>query len=194
MIKGSFTDICRICLLCWAVAEAPVLSAQLTPADWRHADAATVRLHPSAFSHLPSSIRTEMERRGCTVPQPFGSDRRRNVIRGHFTHAKRTDWAALCSRGKRSSVLVFHGKDFREVDELAEAADSEYLQTVPGGRIGFSRALVVATPKMVRRSREDDVPKPRIIDHDGIVDAFEGKGSMIWYWFGEKWILLSGSD
>ena len=78
--------------------------------------------------------------------------------------------------------------------ELADAADAEFLQTRPGGRIGFSRALLTATPAMVQRSRADDVPKPKTIDHDGIVDAFEGKGSTIWYWFSGTWIPLTGSD
>ena len=106
----------------------------------------------------------------------------------------RADWAVLCSRGRRSAVLVFHGKDFIEVEEFAETADSEYLQTVPGGRIGFSRALVVATPDIVKQSREDAVRKPGVVDHDGIVDAFEGKGSTIWYWFEKKWNELAGAD
>jgi len=70
----------------------------------------------------------------------------------------------------------------------------DFLQTRPGGRIGFSRALLVATPAMVRRARAEDVPKPALVDHDGIVDAFEGKGSTVWYWFNGKWIGLSGSD
>lgn len=192
--KRVFTEIFRIALLCGVLMQTAGLDAQLTPADWLRADAATVRLMPSAFSKLPSSIRMAMERRGCTVPQPVGSDRPRNVISGHFIHAMQTDWAVLCSRARRSSILVFSGKDFSTVDELAEAADAEYLQTVPGGRIGFSRALLVATPTIVKRIRVEDGPKPRIIDHDGIVDAFEGKGSMVWYRSGEKWIVLPGSD
>jgi hypothetical protein len=94
----------------------------------------------------------------------------------------------------RSVILVFHGKAFSDVDELADTADSDYLQTVPGGRIGFSRGLAVATPAVIRRAPVADDPKPRRIDHDGIDDAFEGKGSMIFYWTGEEWIRLQGSD
>jgi hypothetical protein len=186
--------ICRIWLVCWAAAEVSVLGVQLPQADWLRADIATVRLSPNTFPNLPVSIRNEMERRGCTVPQPFGSDRRRNVISGHFINATRTDWAALCSRGKRSVILVFHGKAFSDVDELADTADSDYLQTVPGGRIGFSRGLAVATPAVIRRAPEAGDPKPRSIDHDGIDDAFEGKGSTIFYWTEGNWIRLQGAD
>ncbi|HET9830609.1 MAG TPA: hypothetical protein VFP91_02820 [Vicinamibacterales bacterium] len=183
--------ICVACFFCEATA-ARVIGAQVTPADFSRADAATVRLTPSAFSNLPLSVRTAMQRRGCTVPQPAGSARARNVVSGHFTNAGTTDWAVLCSRERRSSVLVFHGNNFSDVDSLAESADSDYLQTVPGGRIGFSRVLSVAAPNIVRQSRATG--KPRVIDHDGIVDAFEGKGSTIWYWSGEKWISSLGSD
>jgi hypothetical protein len=168
--------ICRIWLVCWAATEVSVLRLQLPQADWLRADIATVRLIPNTFPNLPVSIRADMERRGCTVPQPFGSDRPRNVIRGHFMNATRTDWAALCSRGKRSVILIFHGEAFSDVDELADTADSDYLQTVPGARIGFSRGLAVATPAVIRRAAEAGDPKPRSIDHDGIDDAFEGKG------------------
>jgi hypothetical protein len=163
-------------------------------ADWLRADIATVRLSPNTFPNLPLSIRTEMERRGCTVPQPFGIDRPRNVISGHFIDATRTDWAALCSRGKRSVILVFHGKGFSNVDELADTADSDYLQTVSGGRIGFSRGLTVATPAVIRRAPGAGDSKPRSIDHDGIDDAFEGKGSTIFYWTEGNWIRLQGAD
>jgi hypothetical protein len=181
--------------ICWTVAAAaPISGSQLPQADWLRADEATVRLDPSVFSSLPSSILIAMERRQCTVPQPFGSSRPRNVISGHFTQTGRIDWAVLCSRKKRSAVLVFHGKDYGEVDELGEAADSEYLQTVSGsGRIGFSRGLVVATPDVVRRSWHNG-PRPRIVDRDGIADTFEGKGSVIWYWSDGKWIQLTGAD
>ena len=169
-----------------------VVAAQLSAADWSRADAATVRLMPSAFSNLPLSVRSAMERRGCTVPQPVDSGRPRNVISGHFTDARSTGWAVLCSRERRSAVLVFRGKDFSDVDTLAEAPDSEYLQTVSGGRIGFSRALSVAAPNVVKRSRF--ATKPGVVDHDGIVDVFEGKGSTIWYWSENKWISALGSD
>jgi hypothetical protein len=137
-----------------------------------------------------------MEKRGCTVPQPAGSERRRNVITGHFTRAKGSEWAALCSRDRRSSVLVFHGDGFGSVDELGEGADADYLQTLPGGRIGFSRALLVASPRTIKRipTEERASLRARVIDRDGIVDAFVGKGSMIWYWLDGKWVLLPGSD
>ena len=132
-----------------------------------------------------------MERFGCTVPQPAGATRPGNVISGHFTQPDRTDWAVLCSRANQSKVLVFHGND---ASELGDAADVGYLQSQAGGRIGFSRRLSVATPEAVRRAANNNQPQLRVIDHDGVVDAFEGKGATIWYWSEGKWIQLPGAD
>jgi anti-sigma factor RsiW len=75
--------------------------------DWEQADRRTRRLLPAVFVDLPAPVRSELERRGCTVPQPFTSTRPANVIKGRFTSANQTDWAVLCSRQQASSILVF---------------------------------------------------------------------------------------
>ena len=41
--------------------------------DWEHANQATVRLRPSAFPGLATSVIQERERRGCSIPQAFSS-------------------------------------------------------------------------------------------------------------------------
>src|SRR3989442_813307 len=65
------------------------LNAQLTRKDWLQADEQTVRLKPSAFPSLPSAVRTELEYRGCTIPQPSGASQPRNVVSGSFISAGR---------------------------------------------------------------------------------------------------------
>jgi hypothetical protein len=46
-------------------------SMQVRSADvWEKADQAVLRLAPSAFPTLPPIIKHDLERRGCTVPQP----------------------------------------------------------------------------------------------------------------------------
>src|SRR5262245_41659821 len=57
------------------------LSLSLEAQDWESADRATSRLAPRAFLDLPSGIRLELERRGCTIPQPFTAQRPENVIK-----------------------------------------------------------------------------------------------------------------
>jgi hypothetical protein len=100
----------------------------------------------------------------------------------------------LCSRERRSAILVFHGGHSAQVDELASEADSQYLQQVSDRGIGYSRLLSVAPSKVIRRHiPHGNQPSPAI-DHDGIEDAFIEKGSVLWYYSGEKWIRFAGAD
>jgi hypothetical protein len=171
------------------------LGTQTTSDDWRHADEATVRLGPDAFPALPLGLRTALVQRGCTIPQPYasGGQKKKNVITGEFTSAGQTDWAVLCSREKRSAILLFRGGRSDQVDSLAEAPDAQYLQVVASGReIGYSRLIAVATPALMRRhSRKGTL---RAADHDGIENMFLGKASVVWYRSGGKWIQVSWSD
>jgi hypothetical protein len=185
-----------ISLFAWVLTASSTVGAQFTRADWLRADTATTRLNPSAFPSLPSQVRTALERRGCTIAQPSNADHPQNVVSGEFTDVKQTDWAVLCSRERRSAILVFRGGHSAQVDELADEADLQYLQVTTGNReIGYSRLLAVATPRTIRqRIRLRGAAKPRVTDHDGIESTFVGKASVVWYCLGSKWIRLSGSD
>jgi hypothetical protein len=166
-----------------------------SPSDaFTRADLATVRLDPDALTTLPGRVRTELKRRGCTIPQTEHTSTR-NVVRGRFTNPARTDWAVLCSRLRISTILVFRGGSTTHVDELGTEPDAMYLQTIDGkGTIGYSRSLTVATPATIRaRGQDDSEPRPAL-SHDGIEDAFEGKASLIWYWHDGKWLRLAGAD
>ena len=59
------------------------------------------------------------------------------------------------------------------------------------GGVGYSRELSVAGPEHIRRHNPD---ARAAWDHDGIEAAFIEKGSSIWYWSGERWAELNGSD
>jgi hypothetical protein len=164
------------------------------PDEWTRAEEATVRLQPSKIPGLPAEVREELERRGCTIPQPFNGGSPQNVVTGRFTSATRTDWAVLCSRDRASSILVFRGGS-AEVAEIAKARDRHYLQGVGDGAIGFSRAIGVASPQFIREHYETyGGPKPPRLDHDGIDDSFIGKASGVWYWHGGRWLRLQGAD
>jgi hypothetical protein len=161
--------------------------------DWERANANVRRLPPSAFQQLPARVVEHLRKRGCTVPQSFATTKPSGVIRGHFTSAKRLEWAVLCSVGQVSTVLVFRGGSVSTIDELARRPDSTFLQVVgPGNSIGFSRAIDVADPKHIRSRGGDSVAPP--LDHDGIEDSFIEKGSTIWYWYDEQWRELPSAD
>jgi hypothetical protein len=169
-----------LCLTGWSSS-----GVQTTRDDWRRADEAIVRLQPSAFPDLPAELRTDLEQRGCTIPQPYNADaQKKNVISGAFTSAGQNDWAVLCSREKRSAILVFHGGHSSQVDSLAEEPDSQYLQVVAGPqKIGYSRLLAVAPAKVVHQH----FPRG---NHAGIQDVFIEKASVVWYRSRGKWIKV----
>ena len=180
------------------VTLALVLSAhgQLKREDFQDADAATVRLSPNDFPELPMEVRTALENRGCTIPQPYGNRaERKNVISGRFQSPGQTDWAALCSNRGVSKILVFYGGRSTQVDEIAEKSDVQYLQVVSGGtQIGYSRQLAIATPKIIRQQLAHSTRSSPSIDHDGIDNMFLEKGSEVWYNSGPKWVRLNGAD
>jgi hypothetical protein len=170
-----------------------VWSAFIGSQDWQHADLAARRLAPAAFRELPSAIRRDLERRGCTIPQSFAATSAENVVRGRFLSAAGTDWVVLCSVGRVSSILVFRDGSTEAVAELAKRADSESLQIVDEhGTIGYSRVVRAADASSIRRHNAG-AALPRL-DHDGIDDAFIEKASSIWYWSGGRWLQLRGAN
>jgi len=165
------------------------------PAEWERADLTTTRLPPTAFASLPGALQSELHRRGCTVPQTYDGGPPHNVIQGRFLNASKTDWAVLCSRNRRSLILVFWEGVATNVSELAEQPDSSYLQVTFHQTIGFSRKLGVATPQQIREQhRIFGGPKPPPLDHDGVEDAFLDKASVVWYRHGSQWLQLTGAD
>ena len=173
----------------WVAGQLP------SPEAWSQADTATRRLAPAAFSTLPQSVRAELNRRGCSIPQVYTGGAPHNVVRGAFRRAGQEDVAVLCSRARTSAILVFAAGDPRNVEEIAARPDADFLQVVAPGRIGFSRAIGVASPAFIReRSRQYGGPLPPSLVHEGINDAFVEKASVVWYWREGRWLQLTGSD
>lgn len=163
--------------------------------EWARADRETVRLSPSRFRSLPSRIRSELDRRGCTIPQPFttNAEHPENVVRGRFVSPASTDWAVLCSRSGRSAILVFRSAAVSTIDEIAVEDDVARLQVTGPGRIGYSRRISVVSARDVPGpglSAAPGLPRP---DHDGIQDAFIEKGSVVWYWSGQRWLRIAAA-
>src|SRR4029453_7667324 len=171
-----------------------VLVSSTSGQDWEKADRETKRLPPSSFAGLPMAIRRDLERRGCTIPQPFTARRPSNVISGRFTSPSRTDWAVLCSISQVSSILVFRGGSALAAEEFARHSDSTFLQVVGSGdTVGYSRTIVTANAEYIRAHARGDVRMPRVT-HEGINDLFIEKGSSVWYWSGGRWLELPGAD
>ena len=184
-------------LLAWIVFECLGVSFVQSPSpqDFALANATTRRLPPSAFPNLPTKIRTELDRRRCSIPQTFIGGSRHNVIQGHFRNGDQVDWAILCSRDRVSTILVFWGGEPRAVTALAPKPDADFLQTVSRTEIGFSRAITVASKESIlEHYKRHGGVKPPPLAHAGIEDAFVEKASVVWYRHQGMWLQLTGSD
>src|ERR1035437_7790398 len=142
------------------------------------------RLQPTAFPELPKNLVTELERRGCTIPQPF-TNRRANVIRGEFAKPGQTDWAVLCSTKGFTSLLVFWNGSATSSVELAKHSDNPE-------RIDL---LIRSVDRkfIMDHYRALGGPKPPPIDHQGIESGGDS-GSVVLYYYRGKWLTLTGAD
>jgi hypothetical protein len=166
---------------------------------WRlrfeEADRNTRRLSPTAFPELPRTLIRNLHERGCTIPQQLRAKKRENVIQGEFAKPGQLDWAVLYSRDRTSSILIFWNGSIQNPSEIASAPDIAYLQDIGNNDIGFSRVISAVGKKATLRFYDAfDGPKPPPVDHQGINDAFEGKASVINYYYRGKWLKLTGAD
>jgi len=153
------------------------------------------RLPPSAFPGLPLTVASVIRDRRCMIPQPSQDGLPRNVVRGEFFANGQTGWAVLCSVAGFSSILVFRNDSDRDPEELAKAEDKSYLQDDGDGKIVYSRKIgPVDRNYIMKHYRAYGGPEPPPIDHLGIDDAFVGKASVTYYWYGGKWLRLQGAD
>ena len=165
---------------------------------WDAAAAAVVRLPPSAFDGLPDSVAHELERRSCTVPQPWAGFETQpaNVISGEFQKPGQTDWAVLCSVDRATTLLIFWNGSADRVEQIGEpASDRGGLQVVRGEEIGYSIAIYpVDEAYILDHYNAYGGPVPPPIDHEAINYAFIEKASVVLYWYEGEWLHLQGAD
>jgi hypothetical protein len=145
-----------------------------------------VRLPPTAFSELPKNLIAELNRRGCTIPQPY-TDRRANVIRGEFATPGQTDWAVVCLVHGFSSILVFWNGWERDPAEVAKWPE-------PDPNVIYDSFINPVDRKFILSHYQAyGGPKPPPIDHQGIESGGE-KSSEVLYYYRGKWLKLQGAD
>jgi hypothetical protein len=169
--------------------------AQTPASSWENADRQILRLPPQAFPDLPSNLRSELDRRGCTIPQVPMIKGRHNVIKGEFKKPGQNDWAVLCSINRVSSILIFWNGSNLKPTEIEKAPDQDRLQGWGGEKIVYSRAITPVGKKYITdHYKAYGGEKPPPMDHQGIDDAFVGKASEVLYLYRGKWLHLSGAD
>ena len=173
-----------------SVSRSLVRAEETAPNDLR-----TVRLlPPSAFPNLPPAVRQQAEARGCEIPQEafVGGYKVNNVIAGEFAQRGQRDWAILCSKGGNSSILVFWGKPTSCSSEMRAENDAKYLQGDRTGRLVYSRGIRAVNEAQLRSYA--DHPPAGLMKHQGIEDAFTGKGSIVVYCVDGKWKAIAAAD
>jgi hypothetical protein len=158
-------------------------------------DARIVRLSPAAIRRLPGNLVKELQRRECTIPQETQSKQSNNVIKGEFAKPGQTDWAVLCSVKGISAILVFWNGSEKNPASLAPMDDRLSIQGFKKSEFSYSRGIRPAGKSFItlHHSAYGRRPLPPI-NHQGIVDTFTEKASVVWYSYQGQWLKLSGSD
>ena len=132
----------------------PLVLAQL-PSDLQRqfdeAERQIVRLPPTAFPELSRKVIRELQRRGCTIPQPPSASKLHNVISGAFAKPGQTDWAVLCSLKGVSTILVFWNASEKNPAEIATMEDRTFLQGISPERIAYSSAISAVGKDFIMR-------------------------------------------
>jgi hypothetical protein len=171
--------ICLVAFPVWPQATANPASDRKYP---------IMRLPPSAFPELPKNLVTELKRRGCTIPQVGGFNKRQNVIRGEFAKPGQTDWAVLCYNAGFLGLYVFwNGSEL----DMAAVDRHQLPEALPAP---FETAIAPVSRKYILdHYGAYGGPKPRPIDHQGI-EWSSGMASAILYFYNGKWLTLQGAD
>jgi hypothetical protein len=170
--------------------------------DWLVADLEVKRLSPDIFVELPQKVISDLNSRGCTIPQAYNDPKPHNVIKGEFAKKGQIDWAVLCSKDRVSSILIFWGGSPKNVSDVETTKDQDWLwlQGVSEDKIGYSRVIREASKDEIRYAYRPNAfdapnvndPKPKLqsINHGGIRDDSIYRGSSIYYYYKGKWWML----
>jgi hypothetical protein len=132
------------------------------------------RLAPNTVTALPRPVAAELTRQGCsTIPQfAYGeTSRPNNFVSAHLADTAQIDWAALCSRrGKTSLVIVWGGP--KRCPALPRTSDDAAGLTGGGEGLVYARQLtsVPVSELRSRRTRPGNLAASAIT-HDGLTDA-----------------------
>ena len=147
---------------------------------------------PEKFSGVPAWVVAELNARGCSIPQALHFRKGpHNLIRGEFVLKGQADWAALCSKNGKSSIVLLSTNKEKCTQELPVTGDSAYVQQVSSNQQAFSRLISTATSKEITPYAMQDSPG---FDHDGIIDEFAEKASSIIYCREGTWVELQAVD
>jgi hypothetical protein len=140
-----------------------------------------VRLPPTAFPELPKNLVTELKRRGCTIPQVAGFNKRQNVVRGEFAKPGQIDWAMLCySSGFLGLYVFWRGSeaDMATVNRrrFPEAIRAEFETVIAPSESGIHLGPL-SSPRWTE-APADRTPRYRMEQRYGVLRSLLLQGKM----------------
>jgi len=165
--------------------------------DGRAAPYMIRHLPVTSFPQLPAAAQSELNRRGCLVPQTYEARGPENVVQASLERKGSTDWAVLCSaRGTVSLLVFFAGAS--EPAVLATAPETQRLSPVgagnPAGMLGFNWAIDAATPEQVHQAQAGMRRRPAMLEHDALADALVDQKTVYRYYAGKAWVVVETQD
>jgi hypothetical protein len=165
-----------------------VVGGHATPYLIRH-------LPVSSFPQIPAAVRSQLDQRGCLIPQTYQARGPENVVQASLERRGSEDWAVLCSHHGTVSLLVFFADGAAPPTVLASAQETERLQAnAATGVLGFDWALDAATPEQVRQAQTGMRRRPALLDHDALAESVIDQTTVYHYYTGDTWIVISTQD
>ncbi len=150
---------------------------------------------PSAYRSIPATVRAELEKHGCHLPETQSLDNGSepiNVVSGFFVRKDQLNWAAVCVIDDRPEILLLW-------DNAPLACSAEITSGWPlkqkfseegEGGIFLRKASQRMLLNYRRRFPEGKQPP---ITHDGLEVGNE-QASLVYYCDAGKWLELRGND
>lgn len=181
------------CLACFAPGQsAPVEdNSGKINVDGKEAPYMIRHLPVSSYPDLPQAIRTELETRGCLIPQTYEAHKPENVVRASLEKNGSADWAALCSVNGTASIMVFFDSAPSRPFVLASGPETEHLQrNTATGVFGFNWAIDPASPQRLHDAATGRRSRPPILDHDALADSVIDRRTAYHFYADNVWTLL----
>ncbi len=150
------------------------------------------RLPVSSFPELPAPVATELNRRGCLIPQTYEAHHPENVVQARLEQASSVDWAVLCSAHGTVQLLVFlSSADATAPVVLATAQEKDRLQVRAGRNVmGFNWGIDRTTPDQVHEAQAGMEPRPAWVKHDALADSVIDHRTVYHFYDESAWTVL----
>jgi len=150
------------------------------------------RVSPDAYASVPSTIREELKKRHCELPETQHWDQTRlNIVQGQFA-GDAQDWAAICIAPEGTiRALIFWAEAAPCSSEITSGWPMK--SHFPPGSAG-SLYLLRADREQILSYRKFFADKNKnLVVHDGVEIGGE-EASMIYYCYQGKWLELTAND